>query len=121
MVICVTVRRAPTLDRQLWLVVRLNPREGLTHPLYFPKFNITLASGSQTLPIPARCPSATTLAGIGNVRTLMIVSADASASQSLQRNYDADQACDSQYDNAREQLPPGAVVISNQGNVTRAR
>jgi hypothetical protein len=51
----------------------------------------------------------------------MIVSADALASQSLQRNYDADQACDSQYDNAREQLPPGAVVISNQGNVTRAR
>ena len=121
MVVCVTVKRPPTLDRQLWLVIRLNPREGLNHRLYFPKANITSTSGRHTLTIRAHCPSQTTRAGVGNSRTLMIVSADVSAVRSLQRNYDADQACDPGFDNSplRRRLPTGAVVISNQGNVTR--
>src|SRR6266516_4514554 len=114
-------RRTLTLDRQLWLVIRLNPREGLNHRLYFPKANITSTSGRHTLTIRAHCPSQTTRAGVGNSRTLMIVSADVSAVRSLQRNYDADQACDPGFDNSplRRRLPTGAVVISNQGNVTR--
>lgn len=123
MVVCIGVRRQPTTDRQLWLVVRLDPRGTVHHYLYFPKEEIPSGAGPQRVIILARCPTQSTLAGIGGVQTMMIVSADRAASRILQANYNADQACNSGYDNNRLRwhLPHGAKVISNQGDVTRTR
>jgi hypothetical protein len=123
MVVCIVVRRQPLTDRQLWLVVRLDLRRAIGHDLYFPKAELQSGAGVRRVIILARCPSQLTLAGVGDVRTLMVVSADSAASRTLQENYNADQACDPGWDNnpLRWHLPPGAKVISNQADVTRTR
>jgi hypothetical protein len=115
--VCVTVQKYPDHHRALWLILRLRL------PVQHPSYQLFYAVGELSDPAPGKysisinrsCSSLTS----GERHTLVIVSADATATQQLWNNYNAriHSKCIPTYDKFRHHLPSGTFIVSNQGDV----
>ncbi|MFI6296636.1 hypothetical protein ACIBEJ_33955 [Nonomuraea sp. NPDC050790] len=114
--VCATVKKAPPPGRQLWLLLRLDPRKDIALPVHFAKYRLSETPGIYAIYVKAFC--SVPVKG-PRPRTLMVVSADVSASRELQKNHNSDKACDRTYESRRTKLPSGALVVSNTAAINR--
>ena len=119
--VCLTVKKYPAADRQLWLILRLRETDdnGRPYDLYYVVSALTDPTpGRYSAAIDRSCTSQTT----GQRHTLFVISAPPAASASLWQNYNAwlqglNTNCNNNDDGNRHRLPNGYYIVSEQGDV----
>jgi hypothetical protein len=122
--VCLTVKKYPAADRQLWLILRLRePGEnGTFYNLYFVVSALSDPfAGRYSVAVDRSCSSLSKC----DRHTLFVISAPTGAATGLWQNYNAwlhslNTDCNTKADIDRHRLPSGYHIVSEQGDVIQS-